>query len=1024
MAISKEYQRKIEIIIKKLPKRMYKAYDRVSFNGFFTYDRLTLEEAVKGKRQDMPEDLLWGKKWEYGWFFTKITVPEECVGKKLVFAAELGECVVFVNGEVYGAFDQQHSHITLTNCAKADDIFEIAMEVYAGHDGVKKNGLLVSPNNIRILVPEENIMEFPEDVMQKTVTPATVGMICEEVFQLWMDMSILYDLRNNLEPDSMRTAMIDKGIKMVCDILDIEEEFDTFVSQVKEARKILKPLLECKNGSTAPTFYAIGNSHLDLEWVWTVEETRRKVARTVGNQLKLMEDYPEYKYLQSQPWTLEIAKNEYPELYERIKKAVKDGSVIVEGGTWVEPDTNLPSGESLIRQFMFGKKFMKDEFNVDSEIFWLPDSFGMSGSLPQIMKGCGIKYFMNAKITWLYNGGDPFPHSTFMWEGIDGTKVLAHLTQEYCTEVTPSKVFEKWQQNPEKEDVTVRIYPFGYGDGGGGATRVHLEALRRTENLEGHPKMLMETPDKLFKYIEENCDVKKTYVGEMYYSAHRGTYTSQAKTKKGNRMAEFALRDAEMWSALMGYDGKEQTDKAWKEVLFNQFHDILPGSSLKRVHERAEKSYGEAIAIANTVTENSIKTENRDGYITVFNSLGWERNAIVELPDGYTSLKDCDTQKIGDKVYAFVKVPACGCKAFELGNGVCSASEKLNELVLENNLIRAEFNDKGEMISLIDKEINTEFLEQPSNIFRMYKDMPGIFDAWDIDSFYENVEVSLDDSEIATEYTGALISCLCLKKKINKSEIRQKISLKKDSRCIEFETEIDWRETHKLLKVDFNTNIHTNEIISEVQFGYINRPTHKNRQYDADRFEVSQQKWSALAESKRGFAILNDCKYGISGNSSKLSLTLLKAGAMPDLNADKGLQKFTYSVMPFSQHLCDSKVVKNGYELNSPVILKNGFMEEKSMLNAADENIIIDTVKTAEDGSGDVIIRLYECMKALTHTTLNIGFGVKGAYRTNMLEENQEAVEVKNNQIRLMVKPFEVVTLRIKKRDINEGDNL
>lgn len=507
---------------------------------------------------------------------------------------------------------------------------------------------------------------------------------------------------------------------------------------------------------------------------------------------------------------------------------------------------------------------------------------------------------------------------------------------------------------------------------------------------------------------------KKTYVGEMYYSTHRGTYTSQAKTKKGNRKAEFALRDAEMWSTLMGYDGKAETDKVWKEVLFNQFHDILPGSSLKEVHERAEKSYENAINVAKSVTDNSIRTENKDGYITVFNSLGWERKALIELPDGYTSVKGEETQKIGDKTYALITVPTCGYKSFELGKDECMVSEKLNELVLENDIIRAEFNNKGEMISLINKVTNSEFLDKPSNVFRMYKDMPTFCDAWDVDSFYENVEVSLDDAEIVPEYKGNLISSLCLKKKINKSEIKQRISLKKGSNCIDFETEIDWKETHKLLKVDFNTNIHANEITSEVQFGYINRPTHKNRQYDADRFEVNQQKWSALTESKRGFAVLNDCKYGVNGNRSKLSLTLLKAGAMPDLNADKGIQKFTYSVMPFSESLFDSDVVKNGFELNCPVTVKEGYMEEKSMLNVSEKNIIIDTVKTAEDGSGDIIIRLYESMNTLTKATLNFGFDIKEAYLTNMLEENQNKVEVINNQIRLTIKPFEVVTLRIK----------
>ena len=773
--------------------------------------------------------------------------------------------------------------------------------------------------------------------------------------------------------------------------------------------------MECKNGSTAPEFYAIGNSHLDLEWVWTVKETRRKVARTLGNQLKLIEDYPEYKYIQSQPWTLEIAKNEYPELYERVKKAVKEGNIVIEGGAWVEPDVNMPSGESLVRQFLFGKKFIKDEFDIDSEIFWLPDSFGMSGGLPQILKGCGIKYFMNAKITWLYNDGENFPHSTFMWEGVDGSKVLTHITQGYASEVKPECVFEKWQQNPEKEDFPVRIFPFGYGDGGGGATRVELEALRRTEDLEGHPKMLQKTPNELFEYISDNCDVEKTYVGELYYAAHRGTYTSQAKTKKGNRKSEMALREAEMWSTLLNCDCKPEIDGAWKEVLFNQFHDILPGSSLKEVHERAEKTFAETIETANAVVDKVTVTEQKADTITVFNSLGWDRKVLVELPNGYTSVEGYTTEKMGDKVVALIDVPACGVKSFVLGKNPCDSAKKSNSFVLENNLIKAEFNSKGEMISLIDKATETEYLSNPSNVFKMYKDMPTFCDSWDIDSFYEKLEVELEDAEVVPEYEGELLSSLIITKKINKSMLKQRVVLKKDSRCVEFETEVDWNERHKLLKVDYNTDLHTDEIISEIQFGHIKRPTHSNRQHDAERFEVCQHKWSALAESKRGLAILNDCKYGISGNGNKMSLTLLTAGAMPDLNADKGKHSFVYSVMPFAESLCDSDVVKAAYELNCPSVVKSGFMAEKSFVKVSEGNLIIDTVKLAEDGSEDVIIRLYEGVNLRTKGSIKLGFDVKEVWVTNMLEENIESLEVKDGRVDIIAKAFEAVTLRIKR---------
>lgn len=1018
MAFSGEYTKKIKCFVDKLPKRMYKAYGKSEFEGFFTFDRYTLEEAEKKERQALPEGLQWGTKWEYCWFFTEVVCPEECVGERFLFEAPLGEGIVFVNGRVVGAFDKQHTHITLTDCATKGEVFKIAIEVCAG------NGLGQGEDNCVILIPEEERPD-EEKILRKVVKRGSYGVLNEDIFQLWLDIKLLYDLHSNMSGDSLRQVMIEKALEEMCDAVDIEAEREEFLKEVKLGREKLKSALACKNGSTAPVFYAIGHSHLDLEWLWTRQETRRKTARTLGNQLQLMKDYENYKYIQSQPWILETVKNEYPDLYKEVKKAVKDGKIIAEGGMWVEADTNIPSGESLIRQFVYGKKFIRDEFGSDSTILWLPDIFGVSGAMPQIMKGCGVKYFMNAKITWLYNGGDEIPHSNFLWQGIDGTEVLSHIIQEYATEVTPSKVFEKWEQNCEKADVPIRLYPYGWGDGGGGATRIHLENLERMKDLEGMPRMISESPCKFFKDVEETCKVDKKYSGELYYSAHRGTYTSQARTKKLNRQAEFALRQAELWDALLGEKAdKTDFDKMWKCVLFSHFHDIIPGTAITEVYETVEKELSDVTAEANKIAEGIAAgvTDGEKEYITVFNPLSWDREEDITLPAGYTSLTAADGEQLSvqaaDGVYkAKVKAPSCGFCSYKFGKAaVTESNRKDDKLQLENEYLVVEFNEKAELISIFDKEKKMEFLQGPSNVFRMYRDMPTFCDAWDIESFYEESEIPLEENaEIRVEYKGELMSCISISKRIHDSEITQKVVLKKGSRRIDFETEIDWRETHKLLKVDFDTNIHTEDLVSEIQFGHVKRPTHRNRAYDADRYEVCQHKWSALAEAKRGMAILNDSKYGISAKESKMSLTLLKSAAHPDRNADKGEQRFIYSLMPYVGSLCDSEVVREAYQLNVPLMTQYGRCEERSLCRVSEKNVILETVKNAEDGSGDIILRLYECMNTYTPCRIELDMPVKRAYRTDMLENNSEELAVESGSIELCFKAFEVITVRIER---------
>ena len=1124
MALQEEYIRKIEFLQNNLTRRMYSPLEPVRFQGFFTYDRMSLQEAEVREKMPLPEGMKWGRKWEYGWFFAEVDVPsaqengehkriqdvkaqnaEDRIFRgsadRIVFRAEPGECLVFINGQVKGALDKEHKIIELNEYAGQK--IQIAMEVYAGHSGDKE------PYCARAILPDETELDFPEDVCQKTVKNGSIGIFREEVFQFWMDLNTLYGLRNCLDSDSLRRAKLEKALKKVCNQIDIElsDEKSKFAENILEARKSLRDVLSSINGSTVPIAYAIGHSHLDLQWLWTVEETRRKVARTLGNQLQLLKEYKDYKYLQTQPWQLAILKKEYPDLYAQVKEAVKDGRILIDGGMWVEADVNLPSGESLVRQFLYGKTFIRKEFGTDSQMLWLPDVFGVSGALPQIMKDCGIRYFMNAKLPWLYDGGEAIPRHNFIWKGIDGTGILTHITYDYAAEMTPAKIIDKWNANPEKEDVSAYLYPFGHGDGGGGATRVHLEYLKREENLEGMPRVECRAPEEFFSFVENDCDVEAEYIGELYFAAHRGTYTSQAETKKNNRTCEMLLRETELWLSLGSpetYD-KKLLDSLWKKLLFNQFHDIIPGSAIHRVYEIAEKDYqqikdGCRKLLAEALCPNkkrirlveeasNCKTgytlfgdedaegayKERGNYLEVYNSLSWDRDVCIELPEGYRSILGMDgqpieTQETDGKVLALVAIPSVGYRNFEIRKeemavrktvcdmdaiaarkdsmkietGSVLMSEKsiseewINDgseafggfatgsgeesFFLENALIRADFDEHGALLQLTDKETGVEYLTAPSNVFRMYRDMPLFFDAWDINSSYEKEEVELlEQAEVENVWKGSLVSGFKTVRRIGKSVIRQTITLARNSKQLTFETEIDWQETHKLLKVDMNTNLQTDALLSEIQFGYVRRPNHKSRPYDADRFEVCQHKWSAFTEHKRGIALLNDCKYGISADGGKMSLTLLKSAAAPDPFADKGIHKITYALLPFAGEEGKSDVVRHGYELNGPVHMVQGQIpgaqdwKEKSFLRIDNPSIILDTVKLAEDGSGDMILRIYESTGGLEKAKITFGFPVAKAGFTDLLEEGENQLSVENNCIGVTLKAFEIKTIRIRK---------
>ena len=1014
MALSKEWTRKIEYYLKAIPDYVCTTLGEFEFEGFVTKERLSVEEAALRERQKFPAGMSWGHKWEYAWLFSEVVIPEECAGKRVVISSDNGECVVGVNGKIYGAFDRKHFSITLSTDAVPGTKYEIIMEVYAGH------GLPLDEGGDATWYGAINERHLPEsrEEHQKVLKNGLFSIWKEEVYQAWLDLKTLYDLYCHLDGNSAQRAQIEKTLKEACTLISLERSYEEICASLMAGSACMKEALACKNGSTMPTAYAFGHAHLDLEWLWTDKETRRKIARTMGNQLQLIREYPEYVYLQSQPWLLNVLKTEYPDLYKDVKEAVRNGNIIVEGGMWVESDLNAPSGESLVRQLLYGKQFIREEFGMDSKMVWLPDVFGCGASLPQIMKKSGVDYFVNNKLPWVYNGGESFPWSNFIWKGIDGTEVPVYMCEGYCCENRPGAIISRWNMCKNKEDAPMVMHPFGFGDGGGGAIREHLELAKRTENLEGVPYLKITNPLKFFEDLE-NYDLKHTYCGEMYYPAHRGTFTSQAKTKKLNRKAEYALREAEMLSALFGEKRQDKFDELWKTVLFNQFHDIIPGSAIHETYTQAEAELADVIEQAQDISENILSgvSEVGENVKSFFNSLAWERNCLIEMPENVCTAVDEEgvslpVQMAGGKCYAQISIPACGTKTVSFVSGeTAEAVKEVSEYCLENDLMKVLFDENGEICSVIDKESGLEFLSGKGNQFRMYEDMPLFCDAWDIDSFYEEHEITLEKkAEVSNMAKGELFSCLQIKKRLHDSEVIQTVVLEKGKKQLDFHTYVNWKESHKLLKVFFETNLNTTEMISEMQYCYISRPAHKSTQYAADRFEVPQHKWSMLKENNRGFAVLNDCKYGIGAENGKMGLTLLKAPAAPDFTADKGEHEFVYSVL-LSNDI--PKVVKAAYELNISVPEVSGKLHKCSYFDVSAENIILDAVKPAQDGSGDVVVRLYECSNSMTKCMLHCGKTLKKAYLTNMLEEEQTVLQIIDNAVALEFRGFEVLTLKL-----------
>ncbi len=964
---------------------------------------------------------------EHYWFRATFTVPECLSGKSMWMNVKTQvdewddgrnpQFLLFVNNVVTQGIDMNHRRIKLTDSAAAGQTYQLDLQSYTG-----------------ILHTEFNlIVEMLE--------------IDSKIEKLYYDIKVPLNSFSRMEKDDKIRRDIETVLNNCINKLDLRTPYSKeFYIALEEADSYLeKALYEDMAGYEDVIATCIGHTHIDVAWWWTVEQTREKVGRSFATVLKLMDEYPKYKFMSSQPQLYYFLKERYPELYERLKIRVKEGRWEPEGGMWVEADCNLTSGESLVRQFIHGKKFFKEEFGLDNKILWLPDVFGYSGALPQIMKKSGIDYFMTTKLAW--NQFDKIPNDTFMWRGIDGTEIFTHLittlgvgqnTNDFFTTYNgmlhPDSIMGGWIRYQNKDINNDILISYGYGDGGGGPTREMLEtSIRMEKGVRGIPKVRQEFAgtyfEKLYDKVKDNNRLA-VWEGELYFEYHRGTYTSMARNKRSNRKSELKLMDLELLSVL-AMDEKpypvQELNSMWKTVLINQFHDILPGSSIHEVYEVTKKEYAElAIQMKELISDRLMVLTGQGDGITLYNTLGFERNDIINLGDCKAeALTDGEgnyypIQQTSDGAVAYVtNLPSKGSKTFTFAKREAETPFKLSGSVLETPFYQITINENGMFTSIFDKENDREVLKkgQSGNLFRMYEDKPIYFDNWDIDIYYTE---KYWDADLVTrmEWTeiGAVRATLEIDRKISNSTIKQKIYFYANSRRIEFNTYVDWKEHQHLLKVHFPVNIHSDEATFDIQFGNVTRKVHTNTSWDKARFESCGQKWIDLSEGHYGVSLLNDCKYGHSVKDGNMAITLIKSGTEPNPVTDQEEHFFTYALYPHDENWRMGGTVKEAYKLNQPAyaVLGGTIGKKKSLVSVDKSNIILETVKLAEDGNG-IILRMYECENALTNTKVNLGIrsSVLAVEECNLIEEKISDIPMNEEGFKVNIKPYEIKSYRV-----------
>lgn len=1038
-----EREERILADIKKLiyplsvPVTDYKVCDEKKEDGYF---------CDTSEWRTFHTNEVWSELNRHRWFRTALTIPQQFDGRFVEFAITTGregqwdatnpQMLFYLNGKIVQGVDVNHRRITISEHAAAGQTFEIAFLAYSG--------------------------SVPGDLVIRTELCVKDTVVEHFYYDLSAPVSTARVIASH-DADNCRRIL--QKVSRAVDLVDLREAYSKeFYQSLDDADAVLKEDFYTKINGQAPLVSAIGHTHIDIAWLWTVSQTREKVLRSFSTVLQLMEKYPDYKFMSSQPILYQFVKEQEPELFEKIRQRVREGRWEIDGAMWLEADCNIPSGESFVRQIIKGHRFFLEEFGVESKSLWLPDVFGYSAALPQILKKSGIDYFMTTKIAW--NETNMFPNDTFLWRGIDNSEVFVFMpttcdfnhqqgenisfsdirrTTTYTGFINPNMTLGTYArfQNKDLTEDTLMLY--GYGDGGGGPTAEMLENAERLKyGMPGLPRIKLEFETEFFDRTYEKIAHKPempTWDGELYFEYHRGTYTSSAKNKRANRKSEILYEQLETLGTLNQRAGdaypKQQIQNGWDIILQNQFHDIIPGTCIGEVYRTTEQEYSRILSDGEALAQQQLnrlaaRIPIAEPSLLVFNSLGYVRDDIVQAsaPFPVCGVRDdegnqYDVQYVNENDFIFFArgIPAVGYKVFTLIRGEKpKAAAKAPISSFENEWYSVNFDRDGTILSLVEKKTEKEFIRegQRGNELQSYEDRPANWDNWNLDSFYRRKPYAFDSvSEPKVLEYGPVRFCVEVERKFLSSVITQKICMYRDIPRIDFVNTVDWQQNNVLLRVNFPVEVNTTRASFEIQYGNLERETTNNNSWDSAKFEVCGHKWADLSENSLGISLLNDCKYGYSVKDGNLSLTLIKAGTYPNADADIGLHCFTYSIYPHSERWQEAATVQMAYNLNVPLKTtlchqaQGAAPREFSMASPSCSNCFIEMMKDAEDGNG-TILRVYENKNSRVKASIRLGFAPRAVYECDLLENNLSKAEHRENEIDFLLKPYEIKTFRIR----------
>ncbi|MFD5073753.1 alpha-mannosidase [Streptomyces sp. NPDC058371] len=941
----------------------------------------------------------WGAPWGTSWFRVTGTVPEAWAGKTVEAVLDLGfdenmpgfQCEGLVyrpDGTPVKGLNPRNQWIRIGAPAEGGE--EVRLHIEAASNPVILDYHPFLPTQ---LGDKETAGSEP----QYTLARMDLAVFDETVWQLVIDLEVLGELMAELPLDSARRWDILRALERALDAVDLQDVNGTAAA----ARARLEGVLAEPAVPSAHRISAVGHAHIDSAWLWPLRETVRKVARTTSNMTALIEDEPDFVFAMSQAQQWAWVKEHRPEVWAKVKKAVADGRFVPAGGMWVESDTNMPGSEAMARQFVHGKRFFLDEFGIENDEAWLPDTFGFAAGLPQIIKAAGSKWLLTQKISWSQT--NKFPHHTFQWEGIDGTRIFTHFppVDTYNCSMKGSEIAHAATNFKDKGVARHSLAPTGWGDGGGGTTREMIAKAARLRDLEGSATVVWETPEAFFEKAEAEYPNAPVWVGELYLELHRATLTSQARTKQGNRRSEHLLREAELWAATAavrtGFPYPyEELDRIWKTVLLHQFHDILPGSSIAWVHREARKTYERVAEELTGIIDGAQRALAGDG------STALVFNAAPHTRDG---------------------VPAGGARTAAVQGETALAPRVAGGFVLDNGLLRVEIDAQGLVVSAYDLAADRETVApgKAANLLQIHPDFPNMWDAWDVDEFYRNTVTDLVDAEEVTP--GADGVSVRVVRRFGASRVTQVLSLAPGEWRLDIDTEVDWHETEKFLKLAFPLDVHAERYASETQFGHFFRPTHTNTSWEAAKFEACNHRFVHLEEPGWGVAVVNDSTYGHdvtrtvrdsdSGTTTTVRVSLLRAPRFPDPETDQGVHRFRHALVPGA---AIGDAVREGWRINQPERRVTGDQEVAPLVAVTQDAVVVTALKLADDGSGDVIVRFHESRGGRTRATLTAGFEVAAVTVTDLLERSRaDAPQPRHEgeRITLPLRPFELVTLRL-----------